>query len=352
MPDHTRPFQIKSDASKYATEAVLSQLDLNGDRHPVAFLSKTFSPAERNYKIYDRELLAMICALEEWQHYIQGSGHTTNVLSDHQNLTIYKEARKLNRRQARWFLFLSEYDIKLIHTPGKKMIESDALSRRPDHCAGDDTDNTDVVMLPADLFIKLIDLDLQERIADSEILDKDAKGALTLLTEQGPDTLRDGTEDWTVELFNGKNILFYKGKNYIPLNPKLRHDIVESFHDHETAGHPGELETYNAIRQHYWWPGLRTFTKNYVQGCGVCQQFKINRSPSKPAFMPTEGSKSTRPFSNCSMDLITDLPLAEGFDSILVMVDQGLTKGVILIACNKTITAKGTARLLLENLYK
>ena len=52
------------------------------------------------------------------------------------------------------------------------------------------------------------------------------------------------------------------------------------------------------------------------------------------------------------MDLITDLPLAEGFDSILVVVDQGLTKGVILIACNKTITAEGTAKLLLENLYK
>jgi len=68
--------------------------------------------------------------------------------------------------------------------------------------------------------------------------------------------------------------------------------------------------------------------------------------------MPTEGSKSTRPFSNCSTDLITDLPLAEGFDSILVVVDQGLTKGVILIACNKAITAKGTTRLLLENLYK
>jgi len=158
-------------------------------------------------------------------------------------------------------------------------------------------------MLPADLFIKLIDLNLQERIADSDILDKDAKGALTLLMEQDTDTLRNGTKDWTVELFNGKNILFYKGKNYIPLNLKLRHDIVESFHDHETAGHLEELETYNAVWQHYWWPGLRTFTKNYIQGCGICQQFKINRSPSKPAFMPTEGSKLTRPFLNCSMAL-------------------------------------------------
>jgi len=60
MPDHSKPFQIESDASKYATGAVLSQLDSNGDRHPVAFYSKTFSSAEQNYDIHDRELLAII----------------------------------------------------------------------------------------------------------------------------------------------------------------------------------------------------------------------------------------------------------------------------------------------------
>ena len=66
MPDLTKPFQIETDTSKYATGAVLTQLDLNGDHHPISFISKTFSPAERNYKIYDRELLAIIRALEEW----------------------------------------------------------------------------------------------------------------------------------------------------------------------------------------------------------------------------------------------------------------------------------------------
>jgi len=60
MPDHLTLFQIESDTSKYATGAVLSQLDSNGDRHPVAFYSKTFSPAEWNYDIHDRELLAII----------------------------------------------------------------------------------------------------------------------------------------------------------------------------------------------------------------------------------------------------------------------------------------------------
>ena len=53
MPDHTRPFQIETDASKYATGAVLTQLDSNGNRHPISFISKTLSPTEQNYEIYD-----------------------------------------------------------------------------------------------------------------------------------------------------------------------------------------------------------------------------------------------------------------------------------------------------------
>jgi hypothetical protein len=352
MPDQTKPFQIETDASKYATGAVLTQLDANGDRHPISFISKTFSPAERNYEIYDRELLAIIRALEEWRHYIQGSPHTTIVLSDHKNLTYYREAKKLNRRQARWSLYLSEFDVKLVHTPGNKMVQSDALSRRPDLCPEEDNDNEDIIMLPDDMFLNLIDTDLQEKIAMTSDLDGNAAEALKLLLEKGPTTMTAGLDDWTVEKSNGRNILFYKGKNYIPRNTELRRELVKSFHDHETAGHPGEIGTYNAIRQHYWWPGLRTFVKNYVQGCGTCQQFKIDRSPSKPAYIPTEGAKSLRPFANCSMDLITDLPLADGHDSILVVVDQGLSKGVILIPCNKTITSQDTARLLLENLYK
>jgi hypothetical protein len=134
-----------------------------------------------------------------------------------------------------------------------------------------------------------------------------------------------------------KNILFYKNKNYIPKDIDLRRDIARMFHDHETTCHPKELETFNAICQHYWWPGLRTFVKNYVQGCGVCQQFKIDRHPSKPHFYPTEGAPTTRPFAYCSMDLITDLPISSGYDSILAMVDQGLMKGVIPFLAQKRL---------------
>jgi hypothetical protein len=352
MPDQSKPFQIESDASKVATGAVLTQTDSNGDRHPVAFLSKTLSDTERKYEIYDRELLGIVRALKEWRHLIQGSGHTTIVYSDHKNLTYFRTAQKLNGRQARWSLYLSEFDIKLIHLPGTKMIQSDALSRRPDHGLEGQFDEEETIMLPENLFINLLDADLQARVLGAKELDLDVKNAIETLLQEGPTNLQNDLKDWKIETIDGNLTVFYKGKNYIPKDQELRRDIVRMFHDHETAGHPGELETYNSVRQHYWWPGLRTFVKNYVQGCGICQQFKINRSPSHPAYQPIEGAKTTRPFARCSMDLITDLPPVNGYDAILVVVDRGLTKGVILCPCSKTLTWEGAALLLRDNLFK
>ena len=131
-------------------------------------------------------------------------------------------------------------------------------------------------MLPENMFINLLDISLQDRILNGKELDSDVKDAMETLLLEGPTNLRNDLHDWKVEEVDGKQMIFYKGKNYIPKNQELQQDVVKMFHDHETAGHPGELETYNAIRQNYWWPGLRTFVKNYVQGCGICQQFKIN----------------------------------------------------------------------------
>ena len=119
IPNWNRCIQICNRSGSYST-------GLKWQQTPISFISKTLSPAERNYEIYDRELLAIIRALKEWRHYIQGSPHTTIVLSDHKNLTYYREAKKLNRRQAQWSLYLSEFDVKLVHTLGSKMVQSDA----------------------------------------------------------------------------------------------------------------------------------------------------------------------------------------------------------------------------------
>ena len=126
------------------------------------------------------------------------------------------------------------------------MIQSDALSRRPDYVPDEDNDNEDVTMLPDNLFINLIDLDLQKCITNCKDMDQDATEALMLLLEQKPATLKNNLEDWTLEKVDNKNVLFFKGKNYIPQDNNLRWDITKMFHDHETAGHPRELETFNS----------------------------------------------------------------------------------------------------------
>ena len=150
-------------------------------------------------------------------------------------------------------------------------------------------------MLPDNMFINLINTQLQDKIALSDDLDTTAAEALKILLNKTltlPTSMTKDLQDWTMEEHGTWHFLFYKGKHYIPRNTELRRELVQSFHDPETAGHPGELGTYNAIQQHYWWPGLHTFVKNYVQGCSTCQQFKIDRSPAKPAYIPTEGAKS------------------------------------------------------------
>jgi len=73
-PQDSEPFRIKADSSDFASRAVLSQQLSGGEKwYPVAFYSKSLSLVEQNYKIYDKEMLAIICALEEWRHFLEGA---------------------------------------------------------------------------------------------------------------------------------------------------------------------------------------------------------------------------------------------------------------------------------------
>ena len=118
QPDKDAQFWLETDASSYATGAVLSQLCKDDKWHPVGFTSKSLSSAERNYEIHDKELLSVIRGLEEWRHILEGTKHTIEILNDHQNLTYFRESHNLNCRQACWSIFLSRFDFLLIHRPG------------------------------------------------------------------------------------------------------------------------------------------------------------------------------------------------------------------------------------------
>ena len=125
--------RIETDASEYALAGILSQLqEDNKQWHPVAFHSRKMIPAERNYETHDQELLAIVMEFKQWRHYLEGSFHPVEVLTDHNNLKYFMGLAQLNGRQARWAMKLSMFDFFITHRSGKTN-PADALSRRPDY---------------------------------------------------------------------------------------------------------------------------------------------------------------------------------------------------------------------------
>ena len=109
IPDSKRKMRLETDASGYAIGGVLSQQQENDSWKPIAYLSRAMNEMERNYKIYNRELLAIMEGLKQWQQYLIGSDQF-EVWTDHKNLGYFKKPQKLNRRQAHWMTELQEYD--------------------------------------------------------------------------------------------------------------------------------------------------------------------------------------------------------------------------------------------------
>jgi len=347
MPNLMKPFVIESDASKFATGAVIQQKDMNGDYHPCGYISHSFDAIQQNYEIYNQELMGIVRALETWRHYLQGSPFPTVILSDHKNLTYFRTTQKLNRWQAQWSLFLSEFDLKLIHTPGSRMIQSDALSQQPDHIT-DKIDNNDIIVLPNDIFIKMIDLELQDEIKNETAKDDFFAKALQAIKENGPLPIRSSLEEWKIE----EGMWFFKDRCYIPPHEELQWEVVKRYHNSLSGGHPGHFKILELIWHYYWWPEITVFVKNYVAGCAICQQIKINTHPSSPGLIPIKGQKNVKPFLQVTCDFITDLPKSDGFDSLMVVVDHGSTKGVISIPCNKTIDAMLMAQNYIDHVYQ
>ena len=113
----------------FATEAILFQLsEEDGKWHPVAFYSKSLSAVKQNYDIYNKEMLAVIQAMEKWRYFLEGTKHPLEIWMDHKNLEYFWTAQKLNQRQVWWSLFLFRFNFFLHHCLGKTMGKPDALS--------------------------------------------------------------------------------------------------------------------------------------------------------------------------------------------------------------------------------
>ena len=102
---------------------------------------------DRNYEIHNKEMLAIVRCLEAWRHFLEGAVVKFEIWTDHKNLEYFIKAQKLNRRQARWALYLSRFDFTLKHVPGSKMGKADSLTRRPDQEVGVEKDNEDETLV-------------------------------------------------------------------------------------------------------------------------------------------------------------------------------------------------------------
>ena len=215
--------------------------------HPIAYYLATSTPTERNYNIYNRELLAMMKALYHWHPYLAWIREPFAILTDHANLTYWKAPRKLDQRHACWHADLQEYDFEMVHIPGSTNGPADALSWPPGTDKGKN-DNQNIIMIPP------------HRI-------------------------------WTAITLES------------PLEQFLR-NILKETQNHPTTGHPRWDETIRKIKELYQWPKMNQWIMDYIKGCATCQQNKIQTHKRKTPLFRITTTPDMRPFSQIMMDLI------------------------------------------------
>ena len=144
-------------------------------------------------------------------------------------------------------------------------------------------------------------------------------------------------------------ILSRDGKIFVLDDDNSRMEVVHLHHDTPLAGHLGQEKTLQLLERSYFWPGMSTYVKNCVFQCDRCAHFKGSNTAPPGKFQPLD--IPNMPWVDVSMDFITDLPLSNGYDLILVIIDC-FSKEVEFIPCNKTVTALEMAKLYLFHVWK
>ena len=259
MPDAGRQFVVEVDASDVGVGAVLSQRAAeDGKMHPCAFYSRRLTPAECNYDIGNRELLAVKLALEEWRHWLEGSKVPFVVWTDHKNLEYIQTARRLNSRQRRWSLFFTRFSFTLSYRPGSRNVKPDALSRM---FQKDEASNEEQIpILPSPCVVAALTWDIEEQV-------------------------REAIQDHPSPSACPPNRLF------VPAD--LISQVIQWGHDSRLACHPGITRTHHLLSQRFWWPSMRRDIQDFVRACPTCNQHKTPSRPPAGLLQPPTGAHAT-----------------------------------------------------------
>ena len=303
---HVNPqlaYRMETDTSNYAYGAVLSQKQETNKRHPVAFMSKSMTPAERNYDIRDKEMLAIVKPLEHWRHWLEGTKLLIEILTNHKNLVNFSNPQILNQRQMWWLRALQKYNFVIGYRPGKQNSVADALSRQQDLMPPNE-ESKPIVVLPSEKFIELdmiaADSDITTYLdaiaTNSEILDKILQTAIP------------------------NNELRYKeGRVIVPNDEGIQQALLKLYHDAPMAGHPGITGTYKLLGRMYTWPKMREYIEAYVRGCPICAKAKRKNTKEQGKLQPLPNPMT--PWHWTESDLVGPLPKSKGKDAIYVVID-------------------------------
>ena len=210
----------------------------------------------------------------------------------------------------------------LKHVPGSRMGKTDSLSRRLDWEVGVERDNKGKILVKSKwLEVKRTEkveiivegVDLLKKVKWLKVKGDEVVKAVEEMKQAGVKMLRD--EEWR----EVDGIMYKEGKVYVPKDNVLRAEIIRLHHDTPVGGHGRQWKTVELVTRNFWWPGVMKKVKQYVEGCNSCQRNKNHTEQPAGKLMPN--SIPEKPWVHISADFITKLPLAQGYNSILVVVD-------------------------------
>ena len=314
QPDPELQFIVEVDASDTGVGAVLSQRSPKDSKlHPCAFFSRKLSPAERNYDIGNRELLAVKLALEEWRHWLEGAELPFIVWTDHKNLEYVQGAKRLNARQARWTLFFGRFKFTLTYRPGSRNVKPDALSRQ---FAVEDSPGEPEPILSKACLVSTLTWEIESLVRQAQAQQPDPGN--------GP-----------------PNNLF------VP--DSVRSQVLQWAHTSRFTCHPGTFRTLQVLRQRFWWPTMEKDTREFIAACSICARNKTSNQSSSGFLHPLPIPK--RPWSHIAVDFITGLPPSNGNTTILTIIDR-FSKSAHFIALPKLPSAKETSEVMISQVFR
>lgn len=304
-PNFDYPFEVHTDASNYGIGAMLSQT-INGVEHPVAYMSRSLTKAEKNYSTTEREALAVLIALEHWRCYLE-TDKTFTVYTDHSALKWFLSLSNPTGRLARWGVRLSSFNFEIKHRRGKDNVIPDALSRS--------------------VTVNII--------SDSNVSSK-------------PDT----SDNWYLNIFNGcqdspesypnyrvdNNVLYRYMRNKNILTAEFdwkevvpgerREEVLTECHCEPTAGHFGVFKTYKRLALRFYWRGMYADVVKFVSSCDTCLAYKTPTSGT-PGKMGRPKHVS-RPYQVLSIDLVGPLPNTRNQNKYIFVVTCCFSKYCLL----------------------